>query len=143
MSTTASTNPAELDLGWLLENLLEKTPGVRHALVLSKDGLKICFTSELSIDKADQLAALASGIQSLSLSASAEFGAGLGAEQSMVEFRGGVLLLIPAGEGAHLAVVADADADVGVVGHNMNELVEQIGGYLTAAPRLPERNPLP
>jgi predicted regulator of Ras-like GTPase activity (Roadblock/LC7/MglB family) len=140
MSTTASTNPAELDLGWLLENLLEKTPGVRHALVLSKDGLKICFTSELSVDKADQLAALASGIQSLSLSASAEFGAGLGAGQSMVEFNGGLLLLIPAGEGAHLAVVAEADADVGVVGHNMNELVEQIGGYLTAAPRLPERN---
>ncbi|MGW5698859.1 roadblock/LC7 domain-containing protein, partial [Streptomyces asiaticus] len=27
-------------MDWLLENLLEKTPGSRHALVLSRDGLK-------------------------------------------------------------------------------------------------------
>jgi predicted regulator of Ras-like GTPase activity (Roadblock/LC7/MglB family) len=53
----------------------------------------------------------------------------------MVEFAGGLLLIIPAGAGAHLAVVAREDADVGLVGHSMNELVEQIGGYLTAAPR--------
>jgi predicted regulator of Ras-like GTPase activity (Roadblock/LC7/MglB family) len=53
----------------------------------------------------------------------------------MVEFPGGVLLIVPAGEGAHLAVVADDEADVGHVGHNMSELVEQIGGRLTSPPR--------
>jgi predicted regulator of Ras-like GTPase activity (Roadblock/LC7/MglB family) len=55
----------------------------------------------------------------------------------MVEFRGGLLLMVPAGEGSHLAVLASDKADVGVVGHNMNELVEQIGGFLSAPPRLP------
>ena len=40
------------DLDWLLENLLSKTPGTRHALVLSKDGLKLCHTRGLTVDQA-------------------------------------------------------------------------------------------
>jgi predicted regulator of Ras-like GTPase activity (Roadblock/LC7/MglB family) len=130
-----STTESEHDLEWLLANLRERTPGVRHVLVLSKDGLRLCFTDDLDVDQADQLSAIASGIQSLALSASAEFGMELGAGQSMVEFPGGVLLIVPAGEGAHLAVVAANEADVGLVGHNMSELVEQIGGHLTSPPR--------
>jgi predicted regulator of Ras-like GTPase activity (Roadblock/LC7/MglB family) len=136
MTTTTSREPGH-DLEWLLENLRARTPDVRHVLVLSKDGLRLCFTSDLSIDRADQLSALASGIQSLAISASAEFGTHLGSGQAMVEFPGGLLLIVPAGEGAHLAVVAGDEADVGLVGHNMSELVEQIGNHLTAPPRRP------
>jgi predicted regulator of Ras-like GTPase activity (Roadblock/LC7/MglB family) len=126
--------------GWLLENLLVRTPGARHALVLSRDGLKLSRTPELSEDQADQLAAIAAGIQSLSHGASIEFGDGSGGvRQSMTEFYGGILFIVEAGAGAHLAMVATEDADVGLIGHNMNELVEQLGEYLTAPPRcLPE-----
>ncbi|WP_406296448.1 roadblock/LC7 domain-containing protein [Embleya sp. NBC_00888] len=124
------------ELDWLLENLIKGTPGTRHSLVLSKDGLKLCRTSGLTVDQADQLAAIASGIQSLSHGASIEFGDGSGGvRQSMTEFHGGILFIVEAGEGAHLAVIADDDADAGVVGHNMNELVEQIGEYLSAPAR--------
>lgn len=127
------------DLDWLLEKLIQKTPGSRHALVLSKDGLKLCWTSALSVDQADQLAAIASGIQSLSHGASVEFGDRTGgARQAMVDFHGGLLCIVAAGEGAHLAVVAHDDADVGVIGHNMDELVEQIGEYLSSPPRTPK-----
>ncbi|MGP3943505.1 MULTISPECIES: roadblock/LC7 domain-containing protein [Streptomyces] len=130
-------NTTDRSLDWLLENLLEKTPGSRHALVLSRDGLKLCLSSGLSVDQADQLAAIASGIQSLAHGASIEFGDGSGGvRQSMTEFHGGILFIVEAGEGAHLAVVAQDDADVGVIGHNMNELVEQIGDHLRAAPRV-------
>lgn len=130
-----STSDRSLD--WLLENLLEKTPGARHALVLSRDGLKLCLTSGLSLDQADQLSAIASGIQSLSHGASIEFGDGSGGvRQSMTEFHGGILFIVEAGVGAHLAVISEGDADAGVIGHNMSELVEQIGGYLRAEPRL-------
>jgi predicted regulator of Ras-like GTPase activity (Roadblock/LC7/MglB family) len=130
MSTT------DRSLDWLLENLLEKTPGTRHALVLSRDGLKLCLSSGLTVDQADQLSAIASGIQSLSHGASMEFGDGSGGvRQSMTEFHGGILFIVEAGVGAHLAVIADDEADAGVVGHNMNELIEQIGEYLRAEPR--------
>jgi predicted regulator of Ras-like GTPase activity (Roadblock/LC7/MglB family) len=135
--TVDAARTTDRDLDWLLENLREKTPGIRHVLVLTRDGLKMCYTSGLGLDGADQLAALAAGIQSLSLAASGEFGDGLGAGQAMVEFAGGLLLVVPAGDGAHLAVVAEEDAEVGLVAHNMNELVEQIGVHLTAAPRFP------
>jgi predicted regulator of Ras-like GTPase activity (Roadblock/LC7/MglB family) len=128
------------DLDWLLQNLLERTPETRHALVLSKDGLKLCHTYGLNVDKADQLAAIASGIQSLSYGASAEFGDGSGGlRQSMTEFHGGVLFIVEAGEGAHLAVVASDEADVGLIGHNMHELVEQLGEHLVAQPRQTEQ----
>ncbi|MER7952307.1 roadblock/LC7 domain-containing protein [Streptomyces sp. NPDC096079] len=123
-------------LSWLLEGLLERTPGTRHALVLSRDGLKLCRTPGLSVDQADQLAAIAAGIQSLSHGASVEFGDGTGGVRSaMAEFYGGILFIVEAGEGAHLALVADEDADAGLVGHNMSELVEQLGEYLVARPR--------
>ncbi|MEU9762457.1 roadblock/LC7 domain-containing protein [Streptomyces sp. NPDC047985] len=123
-------------LNWLLEGLLERTPGARHALVLSRDGLKLCRTPELTVDQADQLAAISAGIQSLSHGASVEFGDGTGGVRSaMTEFYGGVLFIVEAGAGAHLAVVASDQADVGLVGHNMSELVEQLGEHLSAPPR--------
>ncbi|MEV0274864.1 roadblock/LC7 domain-containing protein [Streptomyces sp. NPDC050610] len=129
-------NTTDHSLDWMLENLLQKTPGTRHALVLSKDGLKLCHSKDLSVDQADQLSAIASGIQSLSHGASVEFGDGSGGvRQAMAEFHGGILFIVEAGHGAHLAVVATEDADVGIIGFNMNELVEQIGEYLSAAPR--------
>ncbi|GAA3535143.1 roadblock/LC7 domain-containing protein [Nonomuraea rosea] len=135
---------SDQELAWLLENLLERTPQARYAVVLSRDGLRLSHTAALSVDRADQLAAIASGIQSLSYGASIEFGDGTGGlRQSMTEFHGGLLFIVEAGEGAHLAVVAGDDADPGVIGHNMNELVEQIGEHLTAPPRAPQTSSRP
>ncbi|MBZ3908054.1 roadblock/LC7 domain-containing protein [Streptomyces scabiei] len=138
MTGTGFGTSADDRLTWLMEGLLERTPGARHALVLSRDGLRLCRTPELPVDRADQLAAIAAGIQSLSHGASLEFGDGSGGVRSaMAEFHGGVLLIVEAGEGAHLAVVTDEEADAGLVGHNMSELVEQLGEHLSARPRRP------
>ncbi|KAA0942249.1 MULTISPECIES: roadblock/LC7 domain-containing protein [Streptomyces] len=121
-----------------MQGLLARTPGARHALVLSRDGLKLCRTPELSADQADQLAAIAAGIQSLSHGASLQFGDGTGGVRSaMTEFHGGILFIVEAGEGAHLAVVTDEEADTGLVGHTMGRLVEQLGEHLSARPRTP------
>jgi predicted regulator of Ras-like GTPase activity (Roadblock/LC7/MglB family) len=128
----------DTSLAWLLQSLLERTPGTRHALALSRDGLKLCWTEDLTGDKADQLAAICSGIQALARGASVEFGDGIGGvRHSMTEFHGGLLFIVEAGKGAHLAVVAEEDADPGVVGHQMSELVDQIGEHLRAEPREP------
>ncbi|MFI6706332.1 roadblock/LC7 domain-containing protein [Nonomuraea sp. NPDC050478] len=135
MSTIDASRTTDRTIDGLLESLKDRTPGIRYVLVLTRDGLKMSYSSGLTRDRADQLSALSAGIQSLSLSASAEFGDAIGAGQAMVEFAGGLLLIVPAGEGAHLAVVAEEDGEVGLIAHNMNELVEQIGMYLTAAPR--------
>ncbi|MEV0844467.1 roadblock/LC7 domain-containing protein [Streptomyces sp. NPDC049954] len=128
-------------LTWLLENLLERTPGTRHALVLSRDGLKLCWSRHLTLDQADQLAAICSGIQALAQGASMEFGDHSGGvRHSMTEYHGGQLLIVDAGEGAHLAVVAAEEADPGYVGQEMTLLVSAIGTYLRAEPRTPVQN---
>ncbi|MEU9186960.1 roadblock/LC7 domain-containing protein [Streptomyces sp. NPDC048484] len=138
IGTTGVTSTADDKLAWLVQGLLARTPGARHALVLSRDGLKLCRTPELSADQADQLAAIAAGIQSLSHGASLQFGDGTGGVRSaMTEFYGGILFIVEAGQGAHLAVVTAEEADAGLVGHNMGELVEQLGEHLSAPPRTP------
>src|SRR6476620_9085575 len=102
------SSSTDQDLDRMLGNLLAVTPGARHALVLSADGLKLCHTAGLDADRADQLAAIASGMQSLAHGASMEFGDRTGGvRQSMTEFHGGVLCIVAAGEGAHLALVTD------------------------------------
>ena len=133
------TMATDANLTWMLASLVEQTAGATHALVLSRDGLKLCHTAGLSVDKADQLSAIAAGVQALSQGASVEFGDGTGGvRHSMTEFHGGILFIVEAGEGAHLAVLASEEADVGLIGHRMNELVEQIGAFLVAPPRQSE-----
>ncbi|MGW1292862.1 roadblock/LC7 domain-containing protein [Streptomyces sp. NPDC002533] len=123
-------------LTWLLQRLLEQTPGTRHALALSRDGLKLCWSEHLTLDQADQLAAICSGMQALAQGASIEFGDGSGGvRHSMTEFHGGLLFIVEAGEGAHLAVVATEEADPSIVGNQMTQMVAQIGEHLRAAPR--------
>jgi predicted regulator of Ras-like GTPase activity (Roadblock/LC7/MglB family) len=77
-------------------------------------------------------------MQALAQGASVEFGDGSGGvRHSMTEFYGGLLFIVEAGQGAHLAVVADGGADPGVVGHHMTDLVERIGEHLRAEARDP------
>jgi len=131
---------SERSLDQLLEELVTGTPGARHALVLSRDGLKLSLSPGLSVDRGDQLAAIASGIQSLAHGASIEFGDGTGGvRQSMTEFHGGILFIVEAGEGAHLAVVGEESADAGLIGHAMSVLVDDVRGRLRADPRTGDR----
>lgn len=139
-SRTVAAFPNEMstpdqDLGWMLEALRGDTPGIEHVLVLSTDGLKAGYTSGLTTDDADQLAAIASGFQSLGLAAAAQFGTGTGWSRNLVEFPGGLLLIIPSGPGSQLAVVAREDADIDLIGTHMAGLVEQIGSRLATPPR--------
>ncbi|MFI1461171.1 roadblock/LC7 domain-containing protein [Nocardia carnea] len=131
---TVTSDPAQLD--WLLQRLLSETTGARHAVLLAADGIQMCHTAGLSTDQADRLAAIASGVQALAGSASAEFGNGRGGvRQSMTEFYGGILFIVGAGAGAQIAVLAADDADAGLVGAQMAALIEQVGEYLSAPPR--------
>ena len=53
------------DLGWLLANFADRVPGVAHAIAVSADGLLLAYSRDLPRDRADQLAAIASGLVSL------------------------------------------------------------------------------
>jgi predicted regulator of Ras-like GTPase activity (Roadblock/LC7/MglB family) len=122
------------DLGWLLENLVERVPHTRSALLLSSDGLKKA-SAGLDADAADHLAALASGLFSLARSAGERFGGSLSVRQVVVELDGALLFVSAAGSGACLAVLAGAEADAAVLGYEMKMLVKQVRPYLATPAR--------
>ncbi|QSB05207.1 roadblock/LC7 domain-containing protein [Natronoglycomyces albus] len=127
------------DLGWLLSNLVERVPHTCSALLLSSDGLKKSFHG-LDNDRADHLSAIASGLFSLARSAGVHFGSGSGVRQVVAELDDKILFVSAAGSGAVLAVVADREADAGVLGYEMSLLVKSARPYLTTPMRRPSPN---
>ncbi|GAA4991594.1 roadblock/LC7 domain-containing protein [Yinghuangia aomiensis] len=131
---TPPTIATDTRLDWLLTDLVKRVPGSRHAIVLSQDGLVMSHSETLGRDQAEQLAASASGLASLARGIGRSFGGG-SVRQTLIEMEDAYLFLTSAGRGAHMAVLADAQADVGVVAFEMNTLVKQVGEYLGTAPR--------
>jgi predicted regulator of Ras-like GTPase activity (Roadblock/LC7/MglB family) len=121
--TTAS------EVNWLLDELIAHTPTIRHAVLLSTDGLAIAASRNLSREDREHLAAVASGFNSLAKGATRQFGAG-SVRQSMVEFDDGFLFVVAAGSGACLTVFANADSDIGLVAYEMARLVKQVGEHM-------------
>jgi hypothetical protein len=55
--------------------------------------------------------------------------------QTIVEMEKAFLVVTAAGQGASLALLADADADLGMVAYEMNLMVKRVGTYLSSRPR--------
>ncbi|WP_037603868.1 roadblock/LC7 domain-containing protein [Streptacidiphilus rugosus] len=123
------------DLSWMLDSALE-IPGALHAVLISADGLLMARTKDFDKDNADRVAAAMSGVQSLSRSLGffCEDNSGLW-RQTLVEFEGGWVFLISAGEGAYLGVSAAPDVDMQDITFRMQQLVGQLGKVLVAPPR--------
>ncbi|MFJ4986525.1 roadblock/LC7 domain-containing protein [Streptomyces sp. NPDC088732] len=135
----ASNRSGELD--WLLDDLTERVAQVRHAVVLSGDGLAVGASRGLSREDAEHLAAVASGFHSLAKGAGRHFDAGA-VRQTMVELDHGFLFVAAAGEGSCLAVFTTAGADVGLIAYEMARLVKRVGEHLQTPPRLGAAGPV-
>jgi predicted regulator of Ras-like GTPase activity (Roadblock/LC7/MglB family) len=127
-------NSPHKELNWLLEDLVGRVVGARHAVVLSADGLLLGRSPGLSKDDSDHLSAMASAFQSLARGTGRQFGGGQ-VRQTIVEMERAHLFVTAAGQGACLAVVGDEDADMGMIAYEMNMLVKRVGAYLSSAPR--------
>lgn len=128
----ATTHPGQF--GWLVSNFAERVPGVAHAVVVSSDGLLLTSSQALPRDRADQLAAVTSGLISLTQGASSCFDGGE-VIQTAVELERGSMLLMSISDGSCLAVLAAPDCDLGLVGYEMALLVDRAGELLTPALR--------
>ncbi|GAX49095.1 MULTISPECIES: roadblock/LC7 domain-containing protein [Streptomyces] len=123
------------DLSWMLDGVLE-IPGALHAVLVSADGLLMASSKGVGRDHADTVAAAMSGVQSLSRSIGFFCdGSDLKWRQTLVEFDGGWVFLISAGDGAYLAVSASPDVEMGEITFRMQQLVGQLGKALTTPPR--------
>ena len=124
------------DLSWLLDDLASRVSHFQQAVILSKDGLVIANSVGLPRDDAERMSALAAGVQSLAGGASRRFHGG-GVRQTVIEMDDALLFITAAGQGTCLAVLADGDADAGLIAYEMTVLVKRVGQHLAANPRFP------
>jgi uncharacterized protein len=132
-------NDRQLD--WLLDGLVNRVSKVRQAVILSRDGLAIGKSEQLSREDAEHLAALAAGVQSLARNAGRSFQGGE-VRQTIIEMDSAFLFVTAAGQGTCLAVLTDADADAGLVAYEMAMLVKRVGPHLATRPRTPDQEPV-
>jgi len=118
------------DLNWLVTNFVERVPAVAHAIVVSSDGLPMAHSEGFPLDRVDQLAAVTSGLTSLTQGASRVFEGGT-VTQTVVDMQRGLLIVMAISDGSSIAVLAAADCDMGLVAYEMALLVERVGGALT------------
>lgn len=123
-----------LDLAFLLNDFKRHTPGVAHAIGVSADGLLVAATDGLPRDRADQLAAVASGLSSLLRSTASLLEAGR-IISNVTELDGGFLFSMVVSDGASMFVLAARDADIGTIAHDMTQLINRVGAALTPAAR--------
>jgi predicted regulator of Ras-like GTPase activity (Roadblock/LC7/MglB family) len=133
---------AAQNLNWLITNFVDRVPGVAHTVVVSSDGLLLAVSDAFPRDRADQLAAVASGLSSLTQGAARIFAAGA-VTQTVVEMVRGFLFVMAISDGSVLAVLASSDCDMGLIGYEMALLVERAGDVLTPALRAELQNALP
>lgn len=123
--TTALEN-----LDWLVDSLTRRTPDIAHAILVSADGMPMARSAAFPADRADQLAAITSGLTSLTQGAARCFAAGQ-VHQLVVEMDGGYLVVMSVGEGSSLAALASPQCDLGQVGYQMQLLIARVATALT------------
>jgi predicted regulator of Ras-like GTPase activity (Roadblock/LC7/MglB family) len=122
------------DLSWLLTTFSQRVPSIEYAIALSVDGLRLAASDRISIDQADQLAAITSGLASLTAGAAKCMSTGH-VRQTVVDMDGGVLLIMAVADRAHLAVLAQPGADLGQVGYETAVLAQRVATALEPGAR--------
>jgi predicted regulator of Ras-like GTPase activity (Roadblock/LC7/MglB family) len=121
-------------LNWLIDSFVQAVPGVASTILVSADGLALATSRGFPLDRADQLAAVVSGLVSLTHGAARCFDAGQ-VRQVVVEMDQGYLFVMSVGEGACLGALAAPSGDMGLVGYEMSLLVSRVGAALTPSLR--------
>jgi predicted regulator of Ras-like GTPase activity (Roadblock/LC7/MglB family) len=135
MLTNQSGTSAERGLDWLVTRFVDEVPSTAHAILVSADGLLMAASASIPEERAEQVAAVSSGLASLAVGAAGLFEGG-GVLQTVVEMEHGYLLLMSVGDGSHLAVLAQDSADLGQVGYEMALLVDRVGRMVQAKARV-------
>ncbi len=125
----------ERNLDWLVTRFVSEVSDAAHAILVSADGLLMAASSSIPLDRAEQVAAVSSGLASLGVGAARLFDGGA-VLQTVVEMEHGYLMLMSVGDGSNLAVLTTEAADIGQVGYEMALLVDRVGQMVQAHARV-------
>ncbi|MFF7095763.1 roadblock/LC7 domain-containing protein [Streptomyces rubradiris] len=131
-------------IAWLLQQFTDELPDVTHAVLLSREGLRL-LDGGVEKDWADELSAAISGVASLAANVTGPTGQKLPAKQVLVE-RDDCLLLVQNAGGSKsfenqpgavrgvvdtiLVVVAIPDARVDTVAFEISRLIGRFADYM-------------
>lgn len=140
----AATGGPQTDMVWLLRQFAADIPGVTHAVLLSRDGLRL-LDSEVNKDWADELSAAISGVASIAANITGPTHEKHPAKQVIIERDDCLFFVQGAGRSAAfrnypgntrgvvdtvLLVITTTNADVGTVGFEMGRLVDRFAPYM-------------
>ncbi|MFJ9420013.1 roadblock/LC7 domain-containing protein [Streptomyces sp. NPDC101227] len=151
MTNDVPTNGTGKDLSWLLENFLSRVPRSSGALLASRDGMRLAVAG-VSVDQADTMAAVMSGLYSLAAGVGRIKGPAGEVRQVVTELDMVNMFVMSAGDGlppgapfqpvtdlgkvgSILGVLTEPDADPGVVGHEMAALITAVAEHLVTPTR--------
>ena len=134
MSQTSAPDDAR-HLDWLVTRFVQEVPDAAHAILVSSDGLLMAASASIPGDRAEQVAAVSSGLASLAVGAARLFEGG-SVMQTIVEMEMGFLMLMSVGDGSNLTVLTTEEADIGQVGYEMALLVDRVGRTVEAQARV-------
>jgi predicted regulator of Ras-like GTPase activity (Roadblock/LC7/MglB family) len=132
-SSASSGDPRDLD--WVMSRFVEEVPDAAHAILVSADGLLMASSTSIPSERAEQVAAVSSGLASLAVGAARLFEGGA-VMQTIVEMEMGFLMLMSVGDGSNLTVLTTEEADIGQVGYEMALLVDRVGRTVEAQARV-------
>ena len=138
MSSFENSTPAsgdERDLDWVMSRFVEEVPDAAHSILVSADGLLMASSTSIPSERAEQVAAVSSGLASLAVGAARLFEGGA-VMQTIVEMEMGFLMLMAVGDGSNLTVLTTEEADIGQVGYEMALLVDRVGRTVEATARV-------
>ncbi len=126
-------SPEAQTFNWLLESFATTTAGVVEAVAVSSDGLLMAMSGNQDRANAERLAAVVSGVISLSGGAAHWYSLGP-LNRVIMDMAAGYVLMTAISSGSVLGVVADRTANVGAVAYEMTLFASRAGGVLS--PRL-------
>lgn len=115
---------------WLLDSFTSGTAGVREAVAVSSDGLLMAMSAIRDRANAERLAAVVSGMTSLSGGVAGWYALGE-LNRVVVDMAEGYLLIAAISSGSVLGVIADRSANLGTVAYEMTLFSGRAGAALT------------
>jgi hypothetical protein len=115
---------------WLLDKFAAETAGVVEAIAVSSDGLLMAMSTTQQRSNADRLAAITSGITSLSGGAARWYQLG-SLNKVIVDMDRGYLLMSSISRGSVLGVIATKTANLGNIAYEMTLFANRAGAALT------------